>query len=58
MMVLCICRVPSFAKMDKKRIGEKLRPYVQAIPDIFSYQIVTKIVLAVLLFLMRGACLS
>ena len=30
---------------------EKLKPYIQALPDIFSYQIVTKALLAVWLFL-------
>lgn len=31
---------------------EKLRPYIQAMPDIFNYQIVTKALLAIWLFLL------
>ena len=31
---------------------EKLRPYIRALPDIFNYQIITKIVLGVWLFLL------
>ena len=33
-------------------IREKLRPYIQAMPDIFNYQIVTKALLAIWLFLL------
>lgn len=33
------------------QIREKLRPYVYAMPDIFNYQIVTKIILSIWLFL-------
>ena len=31
---------------------EKLRPYIQAMPDIFNYQIVTKAIIAIWLFLL------
>ena len=34
------------------QIREKLRPYVYAMPDIFNYQIVTKIILSIWLFLL------
>ena len=33
-------------------IKERFKPYIQAMPDIFNYQIVTKALLAVLLFLL------
>lgn len=33
-------------------IKEKLRPYTDAMPDIFNYQIVTKALLAIWLFLL------
>ena len=36
----------------ESQIGKKLKPFVQALPDIFQYQIVTKIVIAVWLFLL------
>lgn len=39
--------------MDKEnRIIAKVKPYIQAMPDIFNYQLATKIVLAILLFLL------
>ena len=39
-------------KEDRVPIKERLRPYVQAMPDILNYQIVTKAVLAIWLFLL------
>lgn len=34
------------------KLQRRVRPYLQALPDIFSYQIVTKLILGVLLFLL------
>ena len=38
--------------MKDTTIKEKLKPYVRALPDIFNYQIVTKLLLAAWLFLL------
>ena len=39
--------------MEKEnRIIEKIKPYLQAMPDIFNYQLATKVVLAIWLFLL------
>ena len=34
------------------KIKERLRPYTQAIPDILNYQIVTKVIICIWLFLL------
>ena len=36
------------------QIKDRLSPYIQAIPDIFNYQIVTKALICVWLFLSAG----
>ena len=37
---------------NRNQIKEKLRPYVQAMPDILNYQIVTKAIISIWLFLL------
>ena len=37
---------------NKVKIKDRLRPYVKAIPDILNYQIITKVIICVLLFLL------
>ena len=49
-MALCSGRVLFFTIM--KRINNELRPYLQAMPDILNYQIVTKTLICIWLFLL------